>query len=135
MSRVWPASKYPRSYSEYVKTSPLPESHMQDRLLDLYFTYVHPMFPVLHKSRFLAQYHLRFVLPPSDQLIALTRGLGNRSMSALSLSSTSHYTDEQQPEYSVYVATPKPIPSSRVLSGGHAIVTILYLCDHGSILS
>ncbi|KAH0591126.1 hypothetical protein H2248_001229 [Termitomyces sp. 'cryptogamus'] len=59
MSRVWPASKYHRSYPEYVKISPLPEIHVQDRLLGLYFTYVHPMFPVLHKSRFLAQYNLR----------------------------------------------------------------------------
>ncbi|KAI0375162.1 hypothetical protein BV20DRAFT_985517 [Pilatotrama ljubarskyi] len=35
----------------------LPDSDMQNHLLQLYFTYVHPFFPVIHKQDFLYQYN------------------------------------------------------------------------------
>ncbi|EMD41895.1 hypothetical protein CERSUDRAFT_120801 [Gelatoporia subvermispora B] len=34
----------------------LPPVEIQDHLIDLYFTYVHPVFPLLHKSTFLQEY-------------------------------------------------------------------------------
>lgn len=37
----------------------LPDERMQDELINLYFTYVHPSFPVLHKSSFLQAYYQR----------------------------------------------------------------------------
>ncbi|KAG6873206.1 hypothetical protein C0995_001560 [Termitomyces sp. Mi166 len=52
----------------YIYSNELPVLiSLQDRLLDLYFNYVHPMFPVLHKSRFLAQYNLRKQKVPNPQ--------------------------------------------------------------------
>ncbi|KAF5385325.1 hypothetical protein D9615_001196 [Tricholomella constricta] len=59
MSRVWPASMLRRNFQEHNFNIPLPPVHVQDRLLDLYFNYVHPMFPVLHKTRFLTEYNFR----------------------------------------------------------------------------
>ncbi|KAF8078976.1 fungal-specific transcription factor domain-containing protein [Lyophyllum atratum] len=59
MSRVWPASKFRSSFQEHDLNISLPPIHVQDRLLDLYFNYVHPVFPVLHKTRFLTEYNFR----------------------------------------------------------------------------
>ncbi|KAG6837321.1 hypothetical protein H0H93_011416 [Arthromyces matolae] len=56
MSRIWPASKCHKNHPQHISTPPLPEIHIQDRLIDLYFNYVHPIFPILHKSRFLESY-------------------------------------------------------------------------------
>ena len=36
--------------------SRLPDLALQEHLLDLYFTYVHPSFPVVHKRSFLEVY-------------------------------------------------------------------------------
>lgn len=58
MARVWPPPNYtliPGEDSEYM----LPPPHVQDQLLELYFTYTHPVFPVVHKTRFLAEYNAR----------------------------------------------------------------------------
>ncbi|GLB35813.1 putative fungal specific transcription factor [Lyophyllum shimeji] len=59
MARVWPASKSRGSVQEQDSDISLPPIHVQDRLVDLYFNYVHPIFPVLHKTRFLAEYNFR----------------------------------------------------------------------------
>ncbi|TFK41823.1 fungal-specific transcription factor domain-containing protein [Crucibulum laeve] len=60
MARVWPPVKYGfySRPSEDVNV-PLPPLHVQDRMVDLYLTYIHPVFPVIHKDRFLADYHSR----------------------------------------------------------------------------
>lgn len=58
MARVWPPANYtliPGEDSEAM----LPPPHIQDQLLSLYFTYTHPVFPVIHKTRFLAEYDAR----------------------------------------------------------------------------
>lgn len=60
MARVWPASRACHSPSPPETPFLLPPIHVQDLLLDLYFTYVHPAFPVIHKSRFLAEYNSRY---------------------------------------------------------------------------
>ena len=58
MARVWPPVNYtliPEEDSEAM----LPPPHVQDQLLSLYFTYTHPVFPIIHKTRFLAEYNAR----------------------------------------------------------------------------
>lgn len=34
----------------------MPPMHVQERLVDLYFTYMHPSLPVIHKAQFLADW-------------------------------------------------------------------------------
>ena len=58
MTRVWPPANYTRIPEEDCE-SMLPPPHVQDQLLDLYLTYTHPLFPVIHKTRFLAEYNAR----------------------------------------------------------------------------
>lgn len=59
MARIWPASQGCHDLPPQDPVVPLPPIHVQDLLLDLYFTYVHPAFPVIHKCRFLAEYNSR----------------------------------------------------------------------------
>ncbi|KAF9015674.1 fungal-specific transcription factor domain-containing protein [Cyathus striatus] len=60
MARVWPPTKYGLVSQPFHSISvPLPPRHLQDRMIDLYFTYIHPVFPVLHKERFLDDYRSR----------------------------------------------------------------------------
>jgi len=58
MARVWPPANYTLTPGEDCE-SMLPPGPIQDQLLDLYFTYTHPVFPVVHKTRFLAEYNAR----------------------------------------------------------------------------
>jgi hypothetical protein len=63
MARVWPRAASCTQYSlqeESVQVN-LPAIDEQERLLELYFTYVHPVFPVVHKSHFMAQFNARYV--------------------------------------------------------------------------
>jgi hypothetical protein len=60
MARVWPASRRCRDPFPQTLHPPLPPFHIQNHLLDLYFTYVHPAFPVIHESAFLAEYESRY---------------------------------------------------------------------------
>ncbi|KDQ54162.1 hypothetical protein JAAARDRAFT_38766 [Jaapia argillacea MUCL 33604] len=56
-SRVWPP--LPNSVTAKVEDefiSKLPEPAIQEHLLELYFAYVHPALPVLHKKAFLEDY-------------------------------------------------------------------------------
>jgi hypothetical protein len=58
MARVWPPSHC------YLKSSDsnnveLPPQKLQDRLIDKYFPHIHPIFPVIHKARFLLEYNSR----------------------------------------------------------------------------
>jgi hypothetical protein len=61
MARVWPPIKNPaRLVVEEDIEIELPPAQVQEHLLQLYFTYIHPVFPVLHKSRFLQDYKSRY---------------------------------------------------------------------------
>ncbi|TFK56846.1 hypothetical protein OE88DRAFT_1650326 [Heliocybe sulcata] len=58
MMGIWPpARNNVMSYhdEDYMDVH-LPEPAMQDRLLELYFAYVHPAFPVVHKGQFMRLY-------------------------------------------------------------------------------
>ncbi|OAX40867.1 hypothetical protein K503DRAFT_567355 [Rhizopogon vinicolor AM-OR11-026] len=58
MARFWPSAKInkiPAPPDEGVIVD-LPSLAMQDHLVDLYFTYAHPVFPVIHKGRFMREY-------------------------------------------------------------------------------
>lgn len=58
MARFWPSAKsnaVPVPPAEGVVVN-LPSLVVQDHLVDLYFTYAHPFFPVIHKGRFLREY-------------------------------------------------------------------------------
>jgi hypothetical protein len=73
MARVWPPSRFGfSSYPLSQQSIDLPPQDTQDSLLELYFTNIHPTFPVLHKTRFLTEYNARFlksvhrVLPVTD---------------------------------------------------------------------
>lgn len=62
MARVWPPSKdYQMLHipPEEDFDIQLPPIHVQEHLIELYFTYIHPAFPVVHKSRFLRDYQAR----------------------------------------------------------------------------
>ncbi|KAL1740837.1 fungal-specific transcription factor domain-containing protein [Schizophyllum fasciatum] len=62
MARVWPPAKNqviasPAEEDDVEVT--LPPQEVQDELLELYFSYIHPIFPTIHKDRFLSEYNLR----------------------------------------------------------------------------
>ena len=62
MARVWPPSRFGfPSYPLSQQSMDLPPQDTQDDLLELYFTNIHPTFPVLHKTRFLTEYNARFL--------------------------------------------------------------------------
>jgi hypothetical protein len=44
----------------------LPSAAVQDHLIGIYFTHVHPVIPVVHKSRFMAWYVGRYETPFRD---------------------------------------------------------------------
>ncbi|KAH6917023.1 fungal-specific transcription factor domain-containing protein [Coprinopsis sp. MPI-PUGE-AT-0042] len=60
MARVWPSSTsgIPSGPIQDVEVH-LPPIEVQDRLVNIYMTYIHPTFPVLHKTSFLSDYHSR----------------------------------------------------------------------------
>ncbi|KAF8560118.1 hypothetical protein OG21DRAFT_1451878 [Imleria badia] len=59
MARFWPSGKADKSSLPPKADIPVtfPPVEMQDRLLGLYFSYAHPIFPVIHKARFLREYN------------------------------------------------------------------------------
>ncbi|KAJ7459181.1 fungal-specific transcription factor domain-containing protein [Mycena galericulata] len=60
MARVWPPIKDPSQLiQEENMDIELPPLQVQEHLLQLYFTYIHPVFPLIHKTRFLAEYNNR----------------------------------------------------------------------------
>ncbi|KIJ66200.1 hypothetical protein HYDPIDRAFT_26571 [Hydnomerulius pinastri MD-312] len=58
MARFWPSAKGDMSSAPPEVDIPVvfPPVAMQDQLIDLYFSYAHPTFPVIHKGRFLREY-------------------------------------------------------------------------------
>ncbi|KAI0778344.1 fungal-specific transcription factor domain-containing protein [Trametes elegans] len=56
------ADQDPTAEEEEVEVR-MPSPEMQYHLLQLYFTYVHPFFPVVHKQDFLYHYNSLYVLP------------------------------------------------------------------------
>lgn len=62
MARVWPPSRFGiPTYPLSQQIIDLPPQDTQDRLLELYFSNIHPTFPVIHKTRFLTEYNARFL--------------------------------------------------------------------------
>ncbi|KAF8971739.1 fungal-specific transcription factor domain-containing protein [Flammula alnicola] len=60
MARVWPPSKFGiQTYPSGHIHVELPPQNIQDKLIDLYFNNIHPIFPVIHKTRFMAEYRSR----------------------------------------------------------------------------
>ncbi|KAH7911436.1 fungal-specific transcription factor domain-containing protein [Hygrophoropsis aurantiaca] len=57
-ARVWPPvpGHAPSALEDDEFASKLPDAALQEHLLELYFTYVHPVFPVLHKAAFWESY-------------------------------------------------------------------------------
>jgi len=66
MARVWPHAASCSQYFLQEENVPvkLPPVEEQERLLNLYFTYVHPMFPVVNKSLFMKQFNGSKNSPP-----------------------------------------------------------------------
>jgi hypothetical protein len=62
MEKVWPPlegqNHYYRTREEDFEVE-LPPLRVQERLVDLYFTYAHPNLPILHKHTFLSEFHKR----------------------------------------------------------------------------
>ncbi|KAJ6621140.1 fungal-specific transcription factor domain-containing protein [Mycena sp. CBHHK59/15] len=64
MARVWPPVKDPpRFIHEEDVDIELPAPQVQQHLLHLYFMYIHPVFPLIHKTRFLTEYNTRYLSP------------------------------------------------------------------------
>lgn len=63
MARVWPQAVNCGNYFLQEEDIPvdMPDIVEQERLIELYFTYVHPAFPVVHKGHFIAQFNARSV--------------------------------------------------------------------------
>ncbi|CAA7264843.1 unnamed protein product [Cyclocybe aegerita] len=60
MARVWPPSKFGlKTYPLANVDVELPPQDVQDQLIKQYFTWIHPIFPVIHKTRFLTEYNAR----------------------------------------------------------------------------
>lgn len=57
MARVWPPAHYGISLGNM--DLQLPPWDKQDRLIEIYFTYLHPFFPAIHKNRFFTEYQYR----------------------------------------------------------------------------
>jgi hypothetical protein len=61
---VWPplpsGAKHGSSTGDDEFLSQLPEPAMQKHLVDLYFTHVHPSFPVIHRSAFFELFQARY---------------------------------------------------------------------------
>jgi len=57
MARVWPPAVNQFIPEESVNVT-MPPLDLQRHLLDLYFIYVHPVFPVVHKSLFWKDYEV-----------------------------------------------------------------------------
>ncbi|KAJ7109940.1 fungal-specific transcription factor domain-containing protein [Mycena epipterygia] len=65
MARVWPPIKDPtRLILEEDMDIELPPPQVQEHLLQLYFTYIHPVLPLIHKTRFLTEYNTRHISSP-----------------------------------------------------------------------
>lgn len=61
MARVWPPLKNSTVHlirEEDVDVT-MPPIELQDRFVALYFTNVHPVFPVIHKAQFMAEYNAK----------------------------------------------------------------------------
>lgn len=58
MARVWPPAKddIAQLLQEQPEDVTMPSLQVQEHLVDLYFTYMHPIFPVIHKEQFLNQW-------------------------------------------------------------------------------
>lgn len=60
MARVWPAAKFGLPSTSLDDSQVLlPPQAEQDVLVDIFFTYVHPTFPVLYKARFMSEFQER----------------------------------------------------------------------------
>lgn len=61
MTGVWPQSNIRphRLMEEDELEISLPSVPEQDILIQLYFVYVHPVFPIIHKEHFLAEYEAK----------------------------------------------------------------------------
>ncbi|KAF7311124.1 Zn(2)-C6 fungal-type domain-containing protein [Mycena chlorophos] len=64
MARVWPLKDPATIVQEEDLDIELPPQHVQEHLLQLYFAYVHPIFPLIHKTRFLTEYNTRHMASP-----------------------------------------------------------------------
>ena len=55
----------------------MPPMHVQERLVDLYFTYMHPSLPMIHKAQFLADWkairngYVNIAFPPFPPSLSL----------------------------------------------------------------
>lgn len=60
MARVWPPARYGLASPPIGEMEEhLPPWDIQDRLLELYFTYIHPVYPLIYKRRFLLEYQYK----------------------------------------------------------------------------
>jgi len=60
-ARVWPLLPTTRPLNERDADVELPPQGVQEHLLDLYFTYVHPFLPIIHKQSFMEAFKKRSV--------------------------------------------------------------------------
>ncbi|KAH9944687.1 fungal-specific transcription factor domain-containing protein [Amylocystis lapponica] len=66
MQKLWPGPAGGVSDQD-VEAAALPELDVQDHLIDLYFTYINPSFPVIERESFMAQYNAQISEPPEQR--------------------------------------------------------------------
>ncbi|KZT29821.1 hypothetical protein NEOLEDRAFT_1160329 [Neolentinus lepideus HHB14362 ss-1] len=91
MARVWPhAPNAVLRYEEEDIQVTLPPIEQRDRLVDLYFIYFHPSFPVINKKRFMETYEAR----PSASTLTGTQGLSKLLLCSMFSISERYCIDE-----------------------------------------
>ncbi|KAJ4002275.1 fungal-specific transcription factor domain-containing protein [Lentinula boryana] len=104
MARVWPPSKVfaALTIQEDDIAVELPPIDMQDHLIDLYFTYIHPVFPVIHKNRFLSGYAARRTRENSPSSVSSPKPESAQKVTNLLLLSifsiTARFCDDEAPK-------------------------------------
>ncbi|KAK1234865.1 hypothetical protein PQX77_001959 [Marasmius sp. AFHP31] len=104
MARVWPPSKdyVARIAQDEGSDAALPPVALQDHLIDLYFTYIHPVYPVIHKSRFLTEYEARRAPEPIPAKFSSPKPESSQQADTLLLLSmyaiTARFVDNMEPK-------------------------------------
>ncbi len=88
MARFWPGP--PNDGRQFIDESitsieskiRMPPVHIQDQLVQVYFTYVNPAVPVVDEESFMAQYQAMYVLalPPLTLLMLILTPFGCRKL-------------------------------------------------------
>ncbi|TFK49703.1 hypothetical protein OE88DRAFT_1736693 [Heliocybe sulcata] len=99
MSRVWPAAlegklNYPEEQDIIVE---MPTREYQEHLINVYFTYIHPWFPIVHKRRFLEQFRSNPNLPENPSSVTSTQTVSKALLLTMLATAERYYGTQGSP--------------------------------------